>query len=186
MIGGSFRLCTLRHIVSRGRVRLWPRCLLFERKAVVEICRWKEDPVTFTHLEATFIHFLYFLTFFFFLQNGAPDWVHDLSSLLSPPYILSPLLSFLFYSLISSFVRFFSFFFLPCLFFLSWLVSHVLPLVLSFSFCFSYTFFLRVSFFPFRSRNANLISVNNKNTRFLGRARGVGFYTKLNEKQIRL
>lgn len=116
MIGGSFRLCTLRHIVSRGRVRLWPRCLLFERKAVVEICRWKEDPVTFTHLEATFIHFLYFLTFFFFLQNGAPDWVHDLSSLLSPPYILSPLLSFLFYSLISSFVRFFSFFFFPVFF----------------------------------------------------------------------
>lgn len=68
MIGGSFRLCTLRHIVSRGRVRLWPRCLLFERKAVVEICRWKEDPVTFTHLEATFIHFLYFLTFFFFYR----------------------------------------------------------------------------------------------------------------------
>lgn len=132
-----------------------------------------------------FYPFSLFFNIFFFLQNGAPDWVHDLSSLLSPPYILSPLLSFLFYSLISSFVRFFSFFFFP-VFFLSWLVSHVLPLVLSFPFCFSYTFFLRVSFFPFRSRNANLISVNNKNTRFLGRARGVGFYTKLNEKQIRL
>lgn len=185
MIGGSFRLCTLRHIVSRGRVRLWPRCLLFERKAVVEICRWKEDPVTFTHLEATFIHFLYFLTFFFFTEwstwLGARPLFLTFSSLYSfPTFILSFLLAHL---IVCSFLLFF---FLPCLFFLSWLVSHVLPLVLSFSFCFSYTFFLRVSFFPFRSRNANLISVNNKNTRFLGRARGVGFYTKLNEKQIRL
>lgn len=118
MIGGSFRLCTLRHIVSRGRVRLWPRCLLFERKAVVEICRWKEDPVTFTHLEATFIHFLNLKKKIFTekVLIGAPDWVYDLSSLLSPPYILSPLLSFLFYSLISSFVRFFSFFFFPVFF----------------------------------------------------------------------
>lgn len=100
MIGGSFRLCTLRHIVSRGRVRLWPRCLLFERKAVVEICRWKEDPVTFTHLEATFIHFLYFLTFFFFTEwstwLGARPLFLTFSSLYSfPTFILSFLLAHL-------------------------------------------------------------------------------------------